>query len=191
MNDKLTTWFPLVLLAILAALTYWLDRAVQLPAGNRNELARHDPDYTAVNLSARSMAADGEIKSTLFATKMIHYPDDDTTFLQAPKLVSYSSGKSPITITSREALMSKDGNTVDFQDDVRVSRAAYDDKSELVMQTSFLHVIPDDKIAETDRPVTITDANTIVNAVGLELDGKTHILKLKSRVKGVYDQHKK
>jgi lipopolysaccharide export system protein LptC len=190
MNDKLTAWFPLVLLAILAALTYWLDHAVQLPAGSRNELGRHDPDYTAVNLSARSMAADGEIKSTLFATKLIHYSDDDSTYLQAPKLVSYSSGP-PITITSREATMSKDGNTVDFQDDVRVSRAAHDDKSELVMQTSFLHVIPDEKIAETDRPVTITDANTIVHAVGLELDGKTHILKLKSRVKGVYDQHKK
>jgi lipopolysaccharide export system protein LptC len=191
MRDKLTAWFPLLLLATLAALTYWLDHAVQMPAGSRNELTRHDPDYIAVNLSAMSMAVDGGIKNTLFATKMIHYPDDDSTFLQEPRLVSYSSGKAPITITSREALMSKDGNTVDFQNDVRVSRAAYDDKSELVMRTSYLHVIPDDKIAETDRPVTITDANTVVNAVGLELDGKTHILKLKSRVKGIYDQHKK
>ena len=109
MNDKLTAWFPLLLLAILAALTFWLDRAVQLPAGNRNELARHDPDYIVDNLSASSMAADGGIKNTLFATKMMHYPDDDSTYLQAPRLVSYSSGKAPITITSREALLSKDG----------------------------------------------------------------------------------
>ena len=29
MNDKLTAWFPLLLLAVLAALTFWLDRAVQ------------------------------------------------------------------------------------------------------------------------------------------------------------------
>lgn len=191
MNDKLTAWFPLLLLAILAALTLWLDRAVQMPAASRNGAARHDPDYIAVNLSAMRMAADGGIKNTLFAEKMIHYPDDDSTFLQAPKLVSYSSGKSPITITSRQALMSTDGKTVDFQDDVRVSRAAFTDKSELVMRTSYLHVIPDDKIAETDRPVTISDANTLVNAVGLELDGETRILKLKSRVKGTYVQPKK
>jgi lipopolysaccharide export system protein LptC len=191
MNDKLTIWFPLLLLGILAALTFWLDHAVQIPAAGRIGAMRHDPDYIAANLLATRMAVDGGIKSTLFATKMIHYADDESTYLQAPKLVSYNPGKPPITITSREALMSKDGTNVYFKDHVRVSRAPFDDKSELVMQTSYLHVIPDDKIAKTDRPVTITDANTVVNAVGLELDGNTRILKLNSRVKGTYEQHKK
>lgn len=191
MNDRLTRWFPLLLLAILAALTFWLDRAVQPPAGKRDGSTRHDPDYIVDKLSALRMAPDGGIKHTLFAEKMIHYPDDDSTYLQSPKFVSYASGKAPMTITAREALVSKDGENVYFQNDVRVTRAPYDDKSELVMQTSYLHVIPDDNIAKTDRPVTITDANTVVNAIGLELNGETRILKLKSRVRGIYDQNKK
>ncbi|MBX9811784.1 MAG: LPS export ABC transporter periplasmic protein LptC [Burkholderiales bacterium] len=191
MNDRLTRWFPLLLLAILAALTFWLDRAVQPPAGKRDGSTRHDPDYIVEKLSALRMAPDGGIKHTLFAEKMIHYPDDDSTYLQSPKFVSYASGKTPMTITAREALVSKNGENVYFQNDVRVTRAPYDDKSELVMQTSYLHVIPDDNIAKTDRPVTITDANTVVNAIGLELNGETRILKLKSRVRGIYDQNKK
>ena len=191
MSERLAAWFPLLLLAILAALTFWLDRAVQPPASKSEGATRHDPDFIVDKVSAIRTAADGGIKHTLFAEKMIHYPDDDSTYLQSPKLVSYASGKAPITITSREALMSKDGENVYFQDDVHVTRAPYDDKSELAMQTSYLHVIPNDNIAQTDRPVVITDANTVVNAIGLELNGGTRILKLKSRVRGIYDQHKK
>ncbi len=191
MNERLTAWFPLLLLAILAALTFWLDRAVQPPAGTRDGATRHDPDYIVDKVSAMRTTADGGIKHTLFAEKMVHYPDDDSTYLQSPKFMSYASGKAPITITSREALMSKNGENVYFQDEVRVTRAAYDDKSELAMQTSYLHVIPDDNIARTDRPVVITDANIVVNAIGLELNGETRILQLKSRVKGIYAKHKK
>ena len=32
MGERLSTLFPVVLLILLAALTYWLDRAVQGPA---------------------------------------------------------------------------------------------------------------------------------------------------------------
>lgn len=191
MQDRLTLWFPLLLLAVLAALTFWLDYTVQPPAARRDGSSRHDPDYIVDKLSVMRMAADGSIRHTLLAEKMIHYPDDDSTHLQSPHFVSYTSGKAPMTITSREALVSKAGSDIYFQDNVRVIRAPYDNKSELVIKTSYLHVIPDDNIARTGRPVTITDANTVVNAIGLELDGKTRILKLQSRVRGIYDQNRK
>jgi len=48
------------------------------------------------------------------------------------------------------------------------------------------YCIPDENIARTDRPVRITDANTVVDAVGLELNNETRILKLFSKVKGIY-----
>ncbi|MFN7087116.1 MAG: LPS export ABC transporter periplasmic protein LptC [Burkholderiales bacterium] len=190
-QDRLTIWFPLLLLAVLAALTYWLDYTVQPSAARRDGSGRHDPDYIIDRLSAQRMAADGNIKSTLLAEKMIHYPDDDTTYLQLPEFVSYGPDKPPLTITSREALISKDGNDIYFRNDVRVRRAPYGDRSELVLQTSYLHVVPDGNIATTDRPVIITDARTTVHAVGLELDGETRILRLQSRVRGTYDRHKK
>jgi lipopolysaccharide export system protein LptC len=60
-----------------------------------------------------------------------------------------------------------------------------------VVQTSYLHIIPDDNIAKTDQPVTITDANIVVDAIGLELNNETRILKLHSRVRGTYEQKKK
>jgi lipopolysaccharide export system protein LptC len=132
------------------------------------------------------MDPQGRIKHTLLAEKMTHYPDDDTTVLQAPKFVTYTEGRSPVTVTSREALVSANGENVYFENDVRVVRAPYGNNSELVVETNYLHVIPDANVARTDRPVTISDATAVVHASGLELNSETRVLKLQGRVKGTF-----
>ena len=190
MGDRLTAWIPLVLVGLLAALTLWLYRAVQSSARDITGASRHDPDYIVDNLTAARMSETGVAKYTLSALKLVHYPDDDTTLLTTPRFVSYGSAKAPVIITASQAVVSGRGDHVYFQDDVRVTRSAYGDQSEIVMRTTFLHVIPDLSIARTDRQVTITDDATVVTAVGLELNSETRILKLLSSVRGTYDPSK-
>ncbi|MBI1964695.1 MAG: LPS export ABC transporter periplasmic protein LptC [Betaproteobacteria bacterium] len=190
MSERLTAWVPLLLVGLLAALTFWLDRAVQSFARDVTGASRHDPDYIVDNLSAARMGEAGAAKYTLSAAKMVHYPDDDTTLLTTPRFVSHGPAKAPMIITASQAVVSGRGDHVYFQDDVRVTRTAYGDQGELVMRTTFLHVMPDLSIARTDRQVTITDAVTAVTAVGLELNSETRILKLLSSVRGTYDPGK-
>ena len=190
MTERLTGAFPFLLLAALAALTFWLDRVVQPPPHSPEAASRHDPDYIVDNLSAVSTNEAGEAAYSLAAARMVHYPDDDTTHLTRPRLVSYRSVQAPVTITAKEATVSSNGENVYFREDVKVTRAAYGEHSEMVMRTTFLHVIPEEHIAKTDRPVTITDASTVVNAIGLELNSETRVLKLLSRVQGTYDPAK-
>lgn len=190
MSDRLTAWFPLLLLAALAALTFWLDRTVRLPLPVRDGSTRHDPDYVVENFAAARIGKDGQTTNTLAARKMLHYPDDDSTRLEFPRFTHLGSAKAPMTITSRQALVSSNGENVYFIDDVVVTRAAYADKSALFMYTSYLHVIPDDHLARTDRPVRIVDANTTIHAVGLELNNETRVAKLLSNVRGSYQKPK-
>ena len=187
MSDRLAATVPLILVALLAALTLWLDRMVQQPARPSAGPSRHEPDYIVEKLSAVSMNQKGAAAYTLSAARMLHYPDDDSTILATPRFVSYATAKSPVTITASEAVVSSNGQHVYFQDDVRVTRAPYGTSSELVVRTDFLHVIPDQNIARTDRTVTITDAATTVTAVGFEINSETRIMKLQSRVRGIYD----
>jgi lipopolysaccharide export system protein LptC len=189
MRGRLTTTAPLMLVASLAALTFWLDQIVQPSAQGRTG-SRQDPDYIVEKLSAMRLSGAGTASYTLVAARMVHYPDGDTTVLTAPKFVSHGSIKAPLTITSSEAVVSANGQHVYFQDDVRVTRAPYESTSELVVKTSFLHVIPDDKIAKTDRMVTVTEAAGTITAVGLELSSDTRIIKLLSNVRGTYDPSK-
>jgi lipopolysaccharide export system protein LptC len=182
--DRSGGWFIPALLVGLAALTFWLDRIAQPVTTPTREVSNLDPDYIVDGLSASAMDATGRLTHTLHAQKMTHFPDEDLTVLVEPRLVSYSAGEAPVTITSREARMSPNGENVYFEREVRVVRAPTATESELVVLTNFLHVIPDAKIAQTDQPVTIRDANLLVNASGLELNSETRVLKLHGRVKG-------
>lgn len=185
-NDRLAKAAPLLLVGMLAALTFWLDQVVQPPEPGVGP-SRNDPDYIVETLSAVSMSEAGAASYTLSAAKMVHYPEGDTTLLTAPKFVNYGMAKAPVTITASEAVVSANGQHVYFQDNVRVTRAAHGPNSELVVRTSFLHVIPDANLAKTDRTVTVSDAATTVTADGFELNNETRVIKLLSRVRGTYD----
>ena len=189
MNDRLGGLFPLTLLALLAGLTFWLERAAQPRGAPPAGVIRHEPDYIVQGLSAVRMDPQGQVQHTLRATRMTHYPDDDVTLLEEPKFVTYDQGRAPITVTSREASVSGNGENVYFQKDVRVVRAPVANQGELVLETEYLHVIPDNKIAKTDRPVTIRNAAALVTASGLELNSETRILKLQGRVRGTYERN--
>ena len=190
MIDRVGGWFPFVLLAVLAASSFWLERFVQPPRILGAGAPRHDPDYIVDGLSAVRMDEQGRVKHTLRAQKMTHFPDDDVTVLVQPRFVTYADGKAPVTVTSRDAHMSGNGENVYFENDVRVARAPIANQSELILETAYLHVIPDANVAKTDRAVTIRNAAGVVNATGLELNSETRILKLQGRVKGVYQPAK-
>jgi lipopolysaccharide export system protein LptC len=172
--NRLSQIFPLLLLAALATLTFWLDRAVQ-QGSPLAETERADPDFIIDNIVARR----------LDAVRMTHYPIDDSTRLVSPRFVSNAS-RAPLSVTSRTARVSSGGENIYFEDDVRVVRAAYADRSDLVLETAFLHVIPDENIARTDRPVKITDAHTVATAIGLELDSEARTVKFLSQFRGTY-----
>lgn len=189
MTQRLAAWFPAVLLALVAAVTIWLDREVQPPDRARDGKLRHDPDYVVENFSAVRIGPDGTPRYALSARRMVHYPDDDTTHLETPRFEGYSD-PAAVTATSKTALLSSNGEEAYLIDDVRLVRAAHGDKSELTVQTSWLHVIPDANIAKTDRPVRISTANTLITSVGLEFNNETRILKLLSNVRGRYEKPK-
>ena len=121
---------------------------------------------------------------------MQHYPDDDTTDLEAPNVVNFRGAGVTMTASSKTAKLSSNGDNVYLQDDVRLTRSAYENHSELVMLTTWLHVVPDDGTARTDKPVRIQDATTLITSDGLEFDNKTRILKLLSNVRGSYAKPK-
>jgi lipopolysaccharide export system protein LptC len=190
MRDRVTTWSPVVFLILLASLTYWLDRMVQPPPPRNDGSTRHDPDYTVENFTATRMGLDGTPRHVLAASKMVHYPDDDSTHLTNPNFTRYEKGSPPLHIRALTGLVSSNGEHVYFTGNVVVTREAFGGRSQTTMTTSYLHIVPDQDLAVTDKPVVIQDAHTIVNGVGLELNNKTQVLKLLSRVKGRYDNPK-
>ena len=190
MMQRLVAWFPVLLLAAVAAVTLWLDRQVQPPEISNNGKTRHDPDYIVDNLTVTRIGPDGAIRYKLHARRMKHYPDDDTTDLDAPTLVNFRGAGVTMTAASKTAKLSSNGENAYLQDDVRLTRSAYANHSEMTMLTTWLHVIPDDGIAKTDKAVRIQDATTLITSDGLEFNNNTRILNLLSNVRGRYEKTK-
>jgi len=196
MNERLPLWFPLGLMILLALLTFWLDRTVQEPLEKRDGSTRHDPDYQVENFLARRMGKDGLPLHTLVASKMEHFPDDDTTRLTRPHFIAMDQNHSPIHITAQHGLVSSNGEQVYFTQGVEVRQEAGGGeeggrgKDSLTVTTEYLHITPDQEIARTDKAVKITTAAAIITATGMELNNRTRVVKLLSRVKGHYEKPK-
>ncbi|PWB55273.1 MAG: LPS export ABC transporter periplasmic protein LptC [Nitrosomonadales bacterium] len=189
-SDRLTLWFPLVLLGLLALLTFWLNSTVQAPLAKRDGSTRHDPDFWVENFFARRMGPDGLPLHTLAAVKLEHFPDDDTSHLTRPHFVAMSGQKPPVHIQAQQGLVSSDGEEVYFTREVEVQREAGAGKDWLTIHTDYLHITPDLEIARTHKAVTIRTPAALITATGMEFNNRTQAVKLLSRVKGHYEKPK-
>ena len=178
---------PLVLLAILAMLTFWIDYSVQAPTPKLDGSHRHDPDYILNNFVTTRTDENGDLRYRLTAAEMRHYPDDDTTELELPHFTRFEIDKPFTQIEGKQGFVSSDADKIEFVDDVKVVRQAYNGKGEMVVLTDRLDVFPDDERAVTDRPVVITqEPKTVIHATGMIYDKKQQTVELKSRVKAHY-----
>lgn len=174
--------FPTIMLALLAALTFWLEQATRTENGDDGK-HRHDPDFIVQNYAAKQLGADGALKHLLTGSKMMHFPDDESTEVTEPRL-TYFGGPRPMHLQARTGLITKDGKQITLKDDVRGWREASSNAPEMAITTSTLIAYPDYDIARTDDKVTITQGKSVLTGVGLELDNRLHVLSLLSQVRG-------
>lgn len=189
MYGRHTIIFPLAVLVLLAAITFWIDRTVQVPERKADGSTRHDPDYIVNNFVTTKTDMTGNIQYVLAAAEMRHFPDDDSTQLARPRLTQYTNASPYTQIESQQGLVSSNGEIVQFIGNVKVVRQPTGDRPEMTMRTQYLKVTPDTEVATTDRPVVITEGpKSVVHAVGMIYDKKNRTIKLLNKVRAHYEK---
>ncbi|MCU0895916.1 MAG: LPS export ABC transporter periplasmic protein LptC [Burkholderiales bacterium] len=191
MKTRASTYFPIVLMLLLAGVTWWLERVVELAEPQTPGKSRHDPDAIVERFTVTRFGPEGKVSSTLEAARMVHFPDDETTELDAPRVVQLPKDAPPVRIRADRGTVSKDGDEVHMHDNVVVTRDATPDRPELRVTTTYLHVWPKDEVARTPEPVTITEGESRLAGVGMEVRAKSREFELHSRVKGTFAQSSK
>ncbi|MBE0613424.1 MAG: LPS export ABC transporter periplasmic protein LptC [Burkholderiales bacterium] len=189
-RNRTSSLFPLLLLLVLAAGSFWLERAVQAPDRDNSGKTRHDPDFIAEDFGVTKMSTTGKPEYSLSATRMLHFPDDESTDIVEPRLVQQHDDAAPIVIRANRGVVSGDGEEASFYGDVVVVREAGRGRSELRMRTEYLQIVPERDLARTDKPVTITEGRSRLAGVGMELNNKTRRFELLSQVRGTFDAGK-
>jgi lipopolysaccharide export system protein LptC len=191
MRVRAANALPVGVMLLLAALTLWLQAAVEDPGISDGGTKRHDPDAVIENFTVTRLGAEGQPAYILSAQKLFHFPDDDSSEVLFPRVVHVAPGEGNMTATADRGLLTKEGDEGFFYDNVLLVREAKADKAELRVRTDFLHVLNEKGLARTDRAVTITEGSSKLYGVGMELHKDTTEFKLFSRVRGTYDAPKK
>lgn len=188
---KLTTTrlFPLALMLALALLTFYLERMVhEEEAGPK--LRRHDPDYVVNNFTATTYDRDGVPLSVLSAARMLHYPDDDTTDLVAPRIRQTKPKEPHFSVSAERGSLSGDGEEVFLYDNVVLLREADDLRPQARLTTSFLHMVRDRSLVRTDREVTIVEDRRSLSGRGMEYNSELRQFSLQADVVGRFEPKK-
>jgi lipopolysaccharide export system protein LptC len=176
-------WLPVLPLLGLLSVTYWLNQQVQPEQARPDNGKRHDPDAIMENFSAVRLNEQGVPRFIMAAKLMQHYPDDDSTVLEVPRLTALSAGRPAIHFIAKQGVVSSKGDEVFLHRDVEVLREASASQSELTLHTEYLRIVPDRDWVDTDRAVTLVDARNTLHALGMEMDNKARTLKLLSQVR--------
>ena len=189
MLGRSAIFFPLVMAALLALVTFWISQTVEKLGAKIDGSNRHDPDYSMKNFVTSQTDATGKLRYVLAATEMVHYPDDDSTTLQRPRFTQYTVDKPYTRIEGLRGYISNNGEQIELVDNVKVTREAFDGKGEMQISTEKLLILPDQDIAKTDSPVVITQApKTVIHATGMIYNKKEQTVKLNKRVKVHYER---
>ncbi len=179
--------FPLSLLLILSALTFWLRYATELPELRHDGKNRHDPDYIITDSTLRKLDQTGQLTYTLKATDIRHYPDDDSTDLLKANLVYLYPKRPTVTMSAERGHLNKGGEQVDLYGDVRINRAASGKYEAMNAFMAELTVLPDDEKAFTKSPVLITQGKSWVKGVGMQVDNRAQTYVLESQAFAVLE----
>jgi len=186
-SSLFSTLFPLGLLLALTGLTFWLMHVVEDPEKPEDRHLRHDPDYIVDALHLRKLDHEGRLRHSLTAVRLTHYPDDDSTEVEAPVVVFTAPDKPNITLQARSAEISANGEAIYLKDEVRLKRDPRNaGDAPMLGEMPDLTVLTEDEIAVTNSPVLITQGHSSLRGVGMKVDHKEQSYTIESQARGKY-----
>lgn len=185
MVNRLHISSPLILLILLALLTFWLDRITRPAEQIGGENLYVNPDYIVEDLSGIRMDHEQEIQRRFTAKKLLHYLDEEVTQMEQVSFINIDPEKQLMRLHADRAEVKSKGKNITLIGNVTAIRGTDDEKSKITLMTDFLQLIPDEDLVKTDHAVTISRLNTTIHSIGLEFNNRIGEIQLLSKVNAV------
>ncbi|WP_119157512.1 LPS export ABC transporter periplasmic protein LptC [Caldimonas tepidiphila] len=185
----LSAYLPALLMALLAAATWWLVRNTPVPDAPRPERPpRHEPDYVMNDFSVQLHRPASGAHALLEGGRLRHYPDNDLLEIDEVRLRATDELGRVTVATARRALAQGDGSEVELIGDAQVRREAGGPGAAGGEPVEFrgeqLKVFPDTGLVLSEQPVQLRRGGMQVQAESLRYDKERSQLELQGRVRG-------
>jgi len=181
--EQLSSYLPLLLMALLALGTWWLVKNTPIAETQRQAAPlRHEPDYQMSHFMVRRFAADGAMRAQIEGDMLRHYPDTDTLEIDNVRLRAIAPDGHVTLASARRALSNGDGSEVQLLGGAHVVREGLNGDEPVEFRGEFLHAFLDTERVRSHLPVVVTRGGTEVHADAMEYDNLARVVQLKGRV---------
>lgn len=144
------------------------------------------PDAFMENVVATIINSEGKRSLIIESPKMVHYPTNNVTHIQAPHITVFRDSKEPWHIQSEYAKATEGIDEIFFWDNVVINHAKDTSAPNTTFKTATLTVFPERKIAQTKDAIILLQPETTIHAVGMMANLDEGIIKLMSQTRGEY-----
>jgi lipopolysaccharide export system protein LptC len=191
MRDRITAIIAVLLLALLAATTYWYSQSTRI-GGLSNPVSREGPDVVVDGATLTQFDAQGRATNKLIGDRVTHYPSDDRLEVIRPRMISLRADQPQLDARANHARVEDGGARVVLTGDVTVIRAAgKDGEPPMRLSTERLVALPDVEQFSTDAPAEIERGGSRINSVGMDYDNIKRTVKFRSKVQGTVEANPK
>lgn len=183
LRDGLSSYLPLLLMALLALGTWWLVKNTPgAPAVPEATSTRSDPDYTMTNFVLERFDASGRLRLRVQGERLRHFPDTDRTEIDNPQFRAFSPDGSVTVADARRALANGDLSEVQLLGGAQVVRPG---PQAIEIRGEFLHAFLVTEQVRSHLPVRVTQGRNEWQAAGIDYDHGQRRLDFKGPMRAV------
>lgn len=182
---RVTQILPVIIVAVLAALSYWLLQTQLRPlAPPTPEHLSHTPDYFANDFAITMLNQTGTTQYRLNAHSMVHFEDDQNTDVQLPTMRAFSPDRPPVSANAKRGVVNADGSVVDLYEDAVVTRPPGAGDPAMRADSEHFRIFANDDVVETEKPVKLQRGPSVSTANGMIYNNVTRSMQLLGDVRG-------
>lgn len=172
------------IITAIMVLAFLLDysNTGSLPGTSTETVLNTRSAYFLVNTDNSEFDSEGRIRFRMVSAEIKHNPFDDGAELRSPHVELFTQGEREWTIDSQLGKISADGSTINLEQRVVVSS----EDQLTILRTPQLLIYPNEKLAKTDKPVTLQNPYGFTRAIGLTADMQNQRVELEQQVRGQY-----
>jgi lipopolysaccharide export system protein LptC len=142
-------------------------------------------DYYLNDVTITELDEQGQPQHRLQARQLSHFSATEQSELQQPDLVIMEQNRVAWHVVAEHGSLNQRQDMVLLQGKVRLTQS--DEQAPLQLTTPALRIQPKKGRADTDQPVTLTQGNTRIQAIGMQIEQQEQRLLLLSQVRGRYE----
>ncbi len=170
LREALSSYLPLLLMALLALATLWLVKNSPRPlAPAEDRPLSSEPDYTMTQFSMERFEPGGRLRLRIEGEQLRHFPATDRIEIDVARIRAIGADGGVTLAQARQAVANGDGSEVQLLGGAEV-RSVDASGMPLVVRSEFLHLFTVLEQARTHLPVFVQRGDSELRAAGMAYD---------------------